>query len=69
MSEGNGAKWQVIILLISSIITIWLAGLTASVIANDVGSRERDTALTADLNCKYTIIIEKLTRLETQSVR
>ena len=66
MSESNGAKWQMIMLIMSSIITIWLAGLTVSVVQNDSNSRDRDTFLTADLNCKYSIIIEKLARIETK---
>jgi hypothetical protein len=66
MSESNGVKFQIILLVLSSLIGIWLAGLTMGVVENDQASRERDTDLTSDLNCKYTIIIDKLARIETK---
>lgn len=61
---SDAGKWQVGFWVMSFICTVWLAGLTNSVIANDRMREQGESQILTLVNNHYQDITDRLARIE-----
>jgi hypothetical protein len=60
----NDSRWQIAFWFMGVMTTVWLAGLTQAVVANDRLNSTVHASMVDTINKQYTDIVQRLSRIE-----